>query len=901
VNLRALGRSLRPPPPFFDAGWYRATNADVAASGMAPWRHWLLHGRVEGRPPAPLDAPLHDADLWRGFPAGARERLEALAAGPSPGDRALALWALARWHGARLEWQETAERLRALLREPGWEMLIPGLQPAILAARAFAHAGSQAERRAALRPIPRSPDRLLAAACAEGPVAVAGALSEGLGALGGVRLDLGGGAAFDRLEAGPAVSVDGPLVTVIVPARDCAATLPTALRSLCAQSWAALEILVVENGSSDDTEAVAAGHGDPRIRVLRSEEAGTYPARNLGLAEARGAFVTVHDADDWSHPRKIELQMAPMTGPGAPVATISHWLRVTPDLEPWVWRQDAGLVHRNMSSMLMRTDIRDRLGYWDRVRVGADTEFFYRLRAASGEDAVRDVRPGVPLALGRVTPGSHTQRRGTSFATLAWGVRRLYGEARERWHARTAPGGLHLPRRPARRPFDVPDAIAMGDPPAERTADDVLRRSALLDVRWYLETYEDVRRSEMDAALHYLADGAAGGRDPGPGFSTSGWAAAHGLDEENALLHYEAHGRPAGADPLPRIPGRLEEGPARVLVFGHQADATVFGAERSLLDMLDRLRAEGLSPVAVLPRTLNAGYREAVLARVQALHVVPYRWWRAGRAPHPVTLSALRRIVARERPREVHVNTVVVDAPLIAARAEGVPTVLHVRELIPGDPDLQEALGAGADAVRAHILGLADRFVANSPLVAAWIDAPERTTVRANAVDPALLDMPFRPGTPVRVAMVSSNLAKKGIADAVEIARRLPEVELRLIGPDTPDLDALEPLPANAVRAGYAEGAVEAMEQTDLLLSLSHFAESFGRVVLEAMAAGRPVVVYDGGHPAHLVPEGGGAVVPRGDVAAAADAVRRLVADPGAMAAAGARGRAAARPLVADR
>ena len=900
MDLTTAWRWLRPAPPFFDADWYRAAHPDIAAAGVDPWRHWLVHGRAEGRRPAALDAALHDADLWRGFPDGALGRLESLAGGPAVAERVLALWALARWSAARGDWPAAAARLRALMREPDRGFLIPGPGPALLAGRALARAGTPAERRAASRRLPRSPDRLIAGADAKGPEAMAHALRTA--GLEGLTLHPGEAPAIDRLDAAPGPAADGPLVTVIVPARDAAATLPTALRSLAAQSWRALEILVVENGSQDGTLAVAEAHAarDPRIRVLRAEEVGTYPARNLGLAEARGAYVTVHDADDWSHPSKIAAQMAPMRGAAPPAATASHWLRVTPDLEPWVWRQEDGLVHRNTSSLLFAASMRDRLGYWDRVRVNADTELYFRIRAAFGDAAVAEVRPGLPLSLGRVTPGSHTQRRGTHLATQAWGARRSYHEAAGRWHARTAPEALHMPRRPPRRPFDAPDAIGLGDPPAERTPDDVLRRSPLLDARWYLETHEDVRRDEIDPAWHYLAEGAAQGRDPGPGFSGSGWAAANAIGEENPLLHYEAHGRAAGLDPLPRIPGGLPEGRPRAMLFGHLADATLFGAERSLLDMLERTARRGLSPVTVLPRILNAGYLAAVLERSEALHVIPYRWWRAGLVPHPVTLSALRRAIARERPVAVHVNTLVIDAPLIAARAEGVPGTLHVREMPPDDPAIRAALGADAPAIRAHVLGLADRLVANSALVAGWLDSPGRVSVRGNAADPALLELPLAPGTPVRAALISSNVAKKGIADAVEIARRVPEVEVRLIGPDGPDLDALGALPPNAVRAGYADGAVAALAQADIVLSLSRFAESFGRTVLEAMAAGRPVVAYDGGHPARLLSRGGGVVVARGDAAAAAEAVRRLAADPDLLARTGAAGRERARALLAE-
>ena len=910
-------------PPFFDAAWYRARHPDVTAAGMDPWRHWQRHGRAEGRPPAPIEAALHEGDLWRGFPTGALGRLEALTASGSAGERIRASWALGRWRATREEWDAAARHLRAMRAEPGWEMLVEGPAAPLLAARAFARAGDPGEARAVLRAMPSSPDRRIgeadiAQARGAGAEAMVAALSDALARAGleGVALDAGEGAAIDRLRPTArrgwgvrlkrsAVPADPPLVTVIVPARDAAGTLGTALRGIGAQSWPALEILVVENGSADGTLDVAraAAADDPRIRVLRSEEAAAYAARNLGLAEARGAYVTVHDADDWSHPRKIERQMAPLLSARPPVATVSHWVRVTPDLELSIWRQHEGFVYRNVSSLLFRAELRDSLGYWDRVRVNADTEFYHRIRTAFGDGAVAEVLPGLPLALGRSTPGSLTRRKGTHLATQVWGARRAYHEAATRWHARAGPDGLRLPRHPPRRPFDAPDALGLGDPSAEPEPDDRVRRSALFDARWYLETYEDVRRADMDPAVHYAAHGAAGGRDPGPGFSTSGWRAARGLAPEvNPLLDYQDHGRPSGLDPLPRVPGRLSAGPRRALVFGHQADAEAFGAERSLLDMLDRLSAEGLSPVAVLPRTLSEAYRAEVLARSEALHVLPYRWWHAGRAPHPVTIGALRRVVARERPEEVHVNTLTVDAPLIAARAEGVPTCVHVRELPPGDPAIGDALGAGADAIRARLLASADRFVANSPLVAEWLDAPGRVVVRGNAVDPRLLALPLSPGRPLRAALVSSNIAKKGIADAVEIARRLPGVaEVRLIGPDTPDLDALAPLPPNAVRAGYARGPAEAMAQADVVLSLSRFAESFGRTVLEAMAAGRPVIAYAGGMPERLVVHGEtGLVVPRGDVAAAADALATLARDPDRLAAMGRAGRERARRLLEE-
>lgn len=110
---------------------------------------------------------------------------------------------------------------------------------------------------------------------------------------------------IDRLQtvAAPPVA-DGPLVSVVVPAYNCAETLPTVLRSLLTQSWRPLEVLVVDDCSSDQTAAVAESFAeqDDRVRVLRMpQNSGAYETRNTGAEHARGAFITVHDSDDWSH------------------------------------------------------------------------------------------------------------------------------------------------------------------------------------------------------------------------------------------------------------------------------------------------------------------------------------------------------------------------------------------------------------------------------------------------------------------------------------------------------------------------------------------------------------------------------------------------------------------------
>ncbi|MDX1419733.1 MAG: glycosyltransferase family 2 protein [Rubricoccaceae bacterium] len=108
---------------------------------------------------------------------------------------------------------------------------------------------------------------------------------------------------------------DGPaLVTVIVPAYNAGRFVAEAVRSAQAQTHPHVEILVVDDGSTDDTAAQvqALADRDPRIRLIRQPNRGVAAARNRGLAEARGAFVAPLDADDRWHPEKLARQLRAM-------------------------------------------------------------------------------------------------------------------------------------------------------------------------------------------------------------------------------------------------------------------------------------------------------------------------------------------------------------------------------------------------------------------------------------------------------------------------------------------------------------------------------------------------------------------------------------------------------------
>lgn len=130
------------------------------------------------------------------------------------------------------------------------------------------------------------------------------------------------------LEAG--APTDGPvLVSVVIPTRDRAELVTRAVASVLAQTHAVLDVVVVDDGSSDDTVARLAALADPRLRVLCHETGrGVSAARNTGIRAARGDFLALLDSDDVWLPDKIARQLAFMGQRGLAISqTQEIWIR----------------------------------------------------------------------------------------------------------------------------------------------------------------------------------------------------------------------------------------------------------------------------------------------------------------------------------------------------------------------------------------------------------------------------------------------------------------------------------------------------------------------------------------------------------------------------------------------
>ena len=461
----------RNPGKGFDTDFYLAANADVRSNGINPLLHYLRHGRQEGReprPPGPLGgigpAEIHvmRTKMWGGLGEVAATWLELATRNREVSDttRFQACYHLASWR----HYQGDMDGARALLDQIGEMAPRYALSAHRLVRQALIDMqdGRTELARAALASVQekdRKSDILLATANLDSGAAKLATINPIFEAHGLVPLrliDPAAPAALANLTTGPVpeAAVDHGKISVVMPAYESQDTIETALRALLRQSYRNIEIVVVDDCSPDGTWAVIErlAAQDSRIVPVRQEEnAGAYPARNRGLTVATGDFITTHDADDWSHPQKLETQVNALAADPDLAGVIAHWARARPDLTLTTnWRLMSTIIHWSHSSFMFRRAVLDRVGNWDSVRVSADTEFIWRIETAYGKPAIRYLLRQVPLSFALDDETSLTRTRLTHVSTTYYGLRHYYREICRHWHE-TRPHGLDDAEQAQRR------------------------------------------------------------------------------------------------------------------------------------------------------------------------------------------------------------------------------------------------------------------------------------------------------------------------------------------------------------------------------------------------------------------------------------------------------------------
>ena len=195
----------------------------------------------------------------------------------------------------------------------------------------------------------------------------------------------------------------------------------------------------MDDYSSDSTVEVVEqlAKSDSRIKLIRKEKnEGAYAARNTGLKYVTGDFITVHDSDDWSHPQKLEIQLRSILVNENIVGSLSNLIRTDYNVTPinrGSQLSDQYIMY-NTSSLLLKKEVFEKLGEWDSVRVGADTEFHWRILKYFGDNSIINVGKTIPLSLCLSVTNSLTKTSETSVKTAKFGLRRIYREAASWWH-----------------------------------------------------------------------------------------------------------------------------------------------------------------------------------------------------------------------------------------------------------------------------------------------------------------------------------------------------------------------------------------------------------------------------------------------------------------------------------
>lgn len=360
----------------------------------------------------------------------------------------------------------------------------------------------------------------------------------------------------------------------------------------------------------------------------------------------------------------------------------------------------------------------------------------------------------------------------------------------------------------------------------------------------------------------------------------------------------------------------------RVLIVAH--DAMLYGAQRSLLDILRRMDRQRHEPYVVIPSagpftkalqalgipfTCGVVQRWIFFPKPMTLHAMLRRPWRRLNHPHmlallswislPLRVALLALLIRKLRIGLVYTNTATVLDGALAARLCGIPHVWHLREAVAGNTDLTSPLPVRwlpgfvvsySAAVIVNSADLARRMFRTTP--------PSKVNIVHNGIDPAGYQgaqaEPPLPSlsTGARLTAVCGALqARKDILTYIRSAARLrdshPDLHHFIIGQGGGNyLSRIEQaiadhrLSSRVHLLGYRDDLPALLSRIDVMVSTAVH-EPFGRTLIEAMAAGKPVVATRSGGPQEIIVDGEcGYLADVGDDAAIAERMARLLDDP---------------------
>lgn len=233
----------------------------------------------------------------------------------------------------------------------------------------------------------------------------------------------------------------GHSVSVVIPCYNGMPYIEQALDSVRTQTHQPIEIIVVDDGSKDDSaafvERYAAQHGEIPIRLIRQANAGEPTARNTGINAATGDWVANLDTDDWFEPTKLEKQLAAAAAAG-PECVLVHtgWIYRRPDGDHpcvyenvrtrvgWCTQRLLEPVSMAHPSIMVRRDALAKIGGYDPAfKQACDIDLYFRLSAVGSFALVEE-----PLLNYRIHPKQMSARQAEQIRYHHRAIRKFFAE-----------------------------------------------------------------------------------------------------------------------------------------------------------------------------------------------------------------------------------------------------------------------------------------------------------------------------------------------------------------------------------------------------------------------------------------------------------------------------------------
>lgn len=268
---------------------------------------------------------------------------------------------------------------------------------------------------------------------------------------------------FLRCDPPPSALEKSPLVSVIMTVYGRDEYLDVAIDSILNQTHKNIELIVVDDCSTDDAyeHVKKRAAEDTRIKAIQVENnGGTYCAKNSAISVAGGEYIAFMDSDDWTHPQRIQRQIQSIHN--TKLKAICHsYFRINEFGD--IFYKGIGAIRLACISLLARRSVFEKIGHFDSMRVGADTEFIERIKATYGDDAVLHHKIPSMFMLNHSSSLTGGGKFHISWRSIT-GARLEHHSAFKAWHKKIRHGVnspyVEFPLRV--RPYHIPEEMTAG-------------------------------------------------------------------------------------------------------------------------------------------------------------------------------------------------------------------------------------------------------------------------------------------------------------------------------------------------------------------------------------------------------------------------------------------------------